>query len=278
MAYSLQTTHYGLPLPTGSDKSSFLDTNEAFTAIDTALYGAVTGQSQIATDVQNLNTEILGIQSDVTEINGAIGGLQNGLASTNLLVQEHAEDITALETAMDNKQDKTDNNLVTTNKTIVGAINEVAQATPPTPTVDASDVTFDPTGSDLVSTNVEAAIKEVNGKIPEDAGSVSVNADGTKTIAQLFNELHALIDFTKVSSKSTVEIENQGQTEIESYYCDYYTSTSFHAFRAYDNVGAIHATFILIAQSSSAATGAYNAIATISTSVPPAGSTITFKY
>lgn len=104
MGYSSQTTHYGLPLPVGSDKSTFLDTNEAFTAVDTALYGAVTGQAQVETDVQNLNNEITGIQSDITGIQSDISGLQNGLASTNLLVQEHAEDISGLENDMDSAE------------------------------------------------------------------------------------------------------------------------------------------------------------------------------
>ena len=156
MAYSAQTTHYGLPLPTGSDKSSFLDTNESFTVVDTALYAAVTGQAEVETEVQNLNAEILTMQSGITDINTAIGGLQNGLASTNLLVQEHADDITALESG---KQDKTDNNLVTTDKTIVGAINELAGAGPGT--VDADDVTYDNTTSGLTATNVQDAIDEI---------------------------------------------------------------------------------------------------------------------
>lgn len=134
MAYSAQTAHYGLPLPVGSDRSSFLDTNESFNAVDTALYNAVTQNAQTEQEVQDLNAEIVALQSTVEGYAGDIAGLQNGLASTNLLVQEHASDIANLEGAVSNlattKQNITDNNLVTTDKTIVGAINELAGATP----------------------------------------------------------------------------------------------------------------------------------------------------
>lgn len=163
MAYSAQTAHYGLPLPVGSDRSSFLDTNESFTAVDTALYNAVTQNAQTEQEVQDLNAEIVTLQSTVEGYAGDIAGLQNGLASTNLLVQEHASDIANLEGAVSNlvttKQNVTDENLVTTDKTIVGAINELAGATPQG--VDAEDVTYDNTTSGLIATNVQDAIDEL---------------------------------------------------------------------------------------------------------------------
>lgn len=93
MAYSNQTTHYGLPLPTGSDKSTFLDANQAFTDVDTALYAAETGISGVESDVQDLNTEITNLSTTVTGHTADIGALQNGLTSTNLLLQNTVEDV-----------------------------------------------------------------------------------------------------------------------------------------------------------------------------------------
>lgn len=102
--------------------------------------------------------------------------------------------------------------------------------------IDASDVTYDNTGSGLVATDVQDAIDEVNAAIPtgfaataitydntlsgltatevqaaidELASStptaqyVEVVADGVKTIKQLLNGLYALIDFTKVTPSAT---------------------------------------------------------------------------
>lgn len=68
----------------------------------------------------------------------------------------------------------------------------------------ADEITFDNTGTDLVSEEVESAIKEVNAKI--DRGSVSVTANGVKTMGTLLNELFALIDNTKVSPNATITL------------------------------------------------------------------------
>ena len=96
MAYSNQTTHYGLPLPTGADKSTFLDTNQAFTDVDTALYAAETGISGVQSDVQDLNTAVTNLSTTVTGQATDIGALQNGLTSTNLLLQDTVSDVTEL--------------------------------------------------------------------------------------------------------------------------------------------------------------------------------------
>lgn len=54
------------------------------------------------------------------------------------------------------------------------------------------------------------AINEINAKVPD--GYVEVVADGTKTVKQLMEELFALVDFNKVSSKSVLERENTSGT------------------------------------------------------------------
>lgn len=72
----------------------------------------------------------------------------------------------------------------------------------------ADEITFDNTGTDLVSEEVESAIKEVNAKF--DRGSVSVTGDGSKTYAQLLNELYALVDLSKISKSSVLQIQSSG--------------------------------------------------------------------
>ena len=95
----------------------------------------------------------------------------------------------------------------------------------------ADEITFDNTGTDLVSEEVESAIKEVNAKF--DRGSVSVTADGVKTFGQLFNELYALIDSSKLSIKSLLTIDGT------IFRADYITSNTcwFHNSR-------IHTTYV----------------------------------
>ena len=45
MSYTNETTHYGIPLPLGSDLTTPMDYNESMQAVDTALFGAVSDAS-----------------------------------------------------------------------------------------------------------------------------------------------------------------------------------------------------------------------------------------
>lgn len=75
----------------------------------------------------------------------------------------------------------------------------------------ADEITFNNEGTDLVSEETESAIKEVNAKF--DKGSVSVTANGVKTIGALLTELFALIDLTKVT-KDTTLVWTTGGAEV----------------------------------------------------------------
>lgn len=59
MAYSGQTSHYGLPKYVSTDKPSWLDTNDAFDTIDAAIYAAAT-----AVDPSTITT----MQNDITAL------------------------------------------------------------------------------------------------------------------------------------------------------------------------------------------------------------------
>lgn len=63
MAFTNQTTHYGLPLPIGSDKSTWLDNNTAFAAIDAAIYQASTDAAAAAGDISTIQGDITSLQS-----------------------------------------------------------------------------------------------------------------------------------------------------------------------------------------------------------------------
>lgn len=84
MSYTNETTYYGLPLPTGSDKSTFTDNNTAFQAVDAALHTAYE-QSGAATEdivaikatVANLIHADIDFQNDLDTEKGKIRNLQD---------------------------------------------------------------------------------------------------------------------------------------------------------------------------------------------------------
>lgn len=67
MAYSNQTTHYGLPLPTGSDKSTWTDTNNAFNTIDQAIYEASQAGSGQAAAIAQLQSQMTTANANISE-------------------------------------------------------------------------------------------------------------------------------------------------------------------------------------------------------------------
>jgi len=105
MAYTNQTTHYGLPLPTSGDKSTFLDTNESFGRVDAALYEAQTNASaatqdigQAQTRISALETAMTGAQTSISELQGRQTIVENNLTDTMSDVDTAQTDITKLQT------------------------------------------------------------------------------------------------------------------------------------------------------------------------------------
>ena len=84
MAYTNQTTNYGLPLPVDSDRSTFLDTNTAFAAVDTALKGAVDGVASAASDITALTTRVSSAESAITALTTRVAALETAIASFDL--------------------------------------------------------------------------------------------------------------------------------------------------------------------------------------------------
>ena len=67
MSYTNETTYYGLPLPTGSDKSTFTDNNTAFQAVDAALHTAAEQSGAAAEDIVTIKADIVDLKAaDVT--------------------------------------------------------------------------------------------------------------------------------------------------------------------------------------------------------------------
>lgn len=163
MAYSQQTTHYGLPLPTSGDKSTFLDTNDAFGRIDSDIYEAKTNATaavqdigQIQLDVSQLKASTLEMQTDISQL-----ASRQTISETN---------ITALQSAMATARadvSKLQNDYGTTN------ISEIGDGT--------------------VTGAISALASDDH---------VEVVAETNDTMSELFNKLYALIDNSKITDKS----------------------------------------------------------------------------
>ena len=82
MASTNQTTHYNLPVYSGSDIASWTDTNTPFADIDSAIYTAAQTAASAASDVSNLSGTVSNHTTSISDINTDISALQ--LADTNM--------------------------------------------------------------------------------------------------------------------------------------------------------------------------------------------------
>ena len=165
MSATNATTNYELPVFIATDKPAWLvDWNGAMNAIDAAIKEAKTAgdnaQSTANTNANNIQT----LDGTVTSQGTAIGNLQTAVSG-------NTGSINTINSLIGNGEP------TTTDKTIIGAINEInAQVGG---TVEADDVVFDPTGTSLVATNVEDAIKEVASASPASVDADDVTYDNT---------------------------------------------------------------------------------------------------
>lgn len=205
MSYANGTTHYNLPQTVGTDKRDWFDSNAAFAAVDAALYAAATGQAADAEAITALQQTVAGQATDIAGLDTLTGQHTNQIAALNTTVNNLGTEVA------DVRQDAED---------MITANNEGAAATSTRAYAIGdyfiyNDVMYKATaaitiGDTIVpntnckATNVDTELTEIHDDLAEH--SVIVLADGVKTYSALLDELYARIDTTKLSSKSTLII------------------------------------------------------------------------
>ena len=164
------TTYYNLPIFASTDSPKWLvDWPDAMNKIDSAIHNISTQAGTSATDIANL-------QSSVESLSGTI--ISQGTQITSL-----AGNITALQgtvntiTALIGNGEPT-----TTDKTIIGAINEIYAMIGGGTELEASNVVYDNTSSHLTADDVQEAIDEIVSMLP--GGSTEEVQTGTLTAGQ----------------------------------------------------------------------------------------------
>lgn len=143
--------------------------------------------------------------SDMQKIDAGVSAVQTQADATDLIVSGHTSSISANAQSISDQQTaitslrsdvtaaqgsiNTINSLIgngeptTTDKTIIGAINELAAEIQPSGGVAASSVSYDNTTSGLTASNVQAAIDEVDAKVDAIVIPTSTVEKQTATLA-----------------------------------------------------------------------------------------------
>lgn len=177
MSATNSTPTINLPLFIGTDKPAWLvDWNGAMNAIDSAIAALQTAESGTAAALSALSNSVTALSNTVSQQTTAIETVTQS-------VNQLAGNVTTI-----NGNINTINSLIgngeptTTDKTIIGAINEINAKLPEGGAVEADDVSYDNTDSGLTATNVQAAIDEVYAAIPSTPAATSEVQRGSLTI------------------------------------------------------------------------------------------------
>ena len=177
MGHTNETANYDLPQFIGTDKPTWLgDVNGAMAAIDAAIANAESAATDAASVAANAATVAAGATTTANAASETATAASTAASAATTTANNAAE-------TANNAQ----STAVLAKNTADGAASAIGDLTD----LDTTD-----------KTSVVNAINEVNGKA--DRGSVSVTADGVKTIGALFDELVALIDATKITPLSVL--------------------------------------------------------------------------
>ena len=167
--------------------------------------------------------------SDMQKIDAGVGTVQAQADATDLVVSGHTSSIQSNTQSISDQQTaitslrsdvtaaqgsiNTINSLIgngeptTTDKTIIGAINELAAEIQPSGGVAASSVSYDNTDSGLTASNVQAAIDELKDDIdaiPTTSSAANVSYDNTDSGLTASNVQAAIDELSEESKSNTL--------------------------------------------------------------------------
>ena len=100
MSYASGTTHYNLPQTVGSDKRDWTDTNQAFSDIDAAIYGAAQGASAATSAIETINGEIETItgkqavdEGNISTLAGKVSTLESTVGTQAAAIADVRQDL-----------------------------------------------------------------------------------------------------------------------------------------------------------------------------------------
>ena len=193
MSSTNKTTNYELSQFIGSDKPAWLvDYNGDMSRIDNQMKANADAAASAASQASSAGTAASGAADGVQALNTQINGV-GGIASDLVTVQGSINTINSL---IGNGEPTTQD------KTLIGAINELAAEMPsPVTSLPASSITYNNTTSGLTGDDVQEAIDEIVQALPT-AGAVELQS-GTLTAGQT----SVVLTFTEQSIGATTLLD-----------------------------------------------------------------------
>lgn len=93
MSYTNETTHYGIPLPLGSDKTTPMDYNTSAQEVDTVLFEAKTDSASALQKANQLQQDLSTTNNNVTGVTGRVTTLEGTVATQGQSILQNTQDI-----------------------------------------------------------------------------------------------------------------------------------------------------------------------------------------
>ena len=185
MGYTNTTAHYNLPQYVSTDVPSILgDVNDAYSAIDSAIYAAAEDATDAKSDAASAVSAVSAAQADATQ---ALADAASAQSTADSAVSAAGTAQSTANTAVSNAS--------------------VAQTS-----ADAANTLLGNTPLPTTAQTVTGAIKEINDTVNK--GSVTYAATAGQTVGGALAALYALIDFSKLNARSLLYTEAVGGNRI----------------------------------------------------------------
>lgn len=164
-------------------------------------------------DMQKIDAGVAAVQTQANATDLVVAGHTSSIQANTQSITDQQTAITSLRADVTSAQGSinTINSLIgngeptTTDKTIIGAINELAAEIEPSGGVSAASVSYNNTTSGLTATNVQAAIDEVDTKV--DAIVIPTSAVEKKTATLAAGSTSVTLTFTQQQIGATTFVD-----------------------------------------------------------------------
>lgn len=93
MAFTNETTHFGIPLPLGSDLTTPMDYNESVQKVDTTLFEAKTDSGSALQKANQLQQDLATTNDNVTAVTGRVTTLEGTTTTQGQAIIQNTQDI-----------------------------------------------------------------------------------------------------------------------------------------------------------------------------------------
>lgn len=244
MSYTNETTHYGIPLPLGTDKTTPMDYNESMQEVDTVLFGAKSDSDSALRKAQQVEEGLSQTDETVSSINGRVTTLEGTSVTHGNAIQQNAQNIADVRAdALDMIEAKDEGTAqvatIAVNKGEYFRYNDVLYIATQNIAVGATIVP----NTNCKATNVGTELEQVNNSLQKYHRRVAYYKNTSKTYAQCLGEIANQLDALQLDDEQIanvcLEVGNSSGSFNLARLTRHNKANGYYNFEFFDSTGTI---------------------------------------